>query len=84
MVEVGYSIDPLHRRRGYARAASCALLAWAADAAEVTTVRASVAPGNVASRDLVLEKGFVAVGEQIDEDDGLEIVYELAAGARLG
>ncbi len=26
----------------------------------------------------------VEVGEQVDEVDGLEIVYEVAAGARLG
>ncbi|TYP89745.1 RimJ/RimL family protein N-acetyltransferase [Blastococcus xanthinilyticus] len=83
MVEVGYSIDPAHRRQGYARAALRALLAWAADEPAVTTVRASVAPANVASRDLVLGAGFVVVGEQIDEEDGLEIVHEVPAGARL-
>ena len=44
MVEVGYSIDPLHRRRGYARAAVRALLEEAAAAPEVTVVRASVGP----------------------------------------
>ncbi|MCZ2859448.1 GNAT family N-acetyltransferase [Blastococcus sp. VKM Ac-2987] len=82
-VEVGYSIDPEHRRRGYARAALRALLAWAADEPAVTTVRAAVAPANVASRDLVLAEGFRAVGEQIDEEDGPEIVYEVAAGTRL-
>ena len=84
MVEVGYSIDPAHRRQGYARAALRALLERAADDPAVRTVRASVAPDNVASRDLVLGEGFVEVGEQVDEVDGLEIVYEVAAGARLG
>ncbi|WP_346620105.1 GNAT family N-acetyltransferase [Blastococcus montanus] len=83
MVEVGYSIDPAHRRQGYARAALRALLAWAADEPAVTTVRASVAPSNTASLDLVLAEGFVAVGEQVDEEDGLEIVHEVAAGTRL-
>ena len=78
MVEVGYSIDPQYRRQGYARAALRALLDRAAAEPAVTTVRASVSPGNVASRDLVLSEGFVDVGEQIDEEDGLEIVYEVA------
>jgi RimJ/RimL family protein N-acetyltransferase len=81
MVEVGYSIDPQHRRRGYARAALRALVDRAGREPGVTTVRASVSPDNVASRDLVLSEGFVAVGEQIDEEDGLEIVYEVAVGA---
>jgi RimJ/RimL family protein N-acetyltransferase len=84
MVEVGYSIDPGHRRRGYARAALRALLERASADPHVTTVRASVAPRNVASRHLVLGSGFVAVGEQVDEVDGLEIVYERPAGAHLG
>jgi hypothetical protein len=29
----------------------------------------------------VLSEGFVAVGEQIDEEDGLEIVYDRSVGA---
>ncbi|MGY1821485.1 GNAT family N-acetyltransferase [Geodermatophilus sp. SYSU D00079] len=83
-VEVGYSIDPEHRRRGYARAALRALLDRAAADPHVTTVRASVGPWNAASRDLVLAAGFVAVGEQVDDEDGPEIVYEVPAGAHLG
>ena len=39
-------------------------------------MRASVSPDNAPSRDLVLSEGFVAVGEQMDEEDGLEIVYD--------
>lgn len=81
MVEVGYAIDPRFRRQGYARAVLRALLAEAAAAPGVTTVRASVSPDNVASRDLVRSEGFVRVGEQIDDDDGLEIVYEMAVGS---
>nr|WP_275585499.1 GNAT family N-acetyltransferase [Blastococcus saxobsidens] len=84
MVEVGYSIDPAHRRQGYARAALRAMLARAAAEPAVATVRASIAPDNVVSRDLVLGEGFVEVGEQVDEEDGLEIVYEVAAGTHLG
>ena len=54
MVEVGYATDPAYRRQGYARAALRALLDRAAAEPGVTTVRASVGPGNTASRDLVL------------------------------
>jgi RimJ/RimL family protein N-acetyltransferase len=77
MVEVGYSIDPQFRRQGYARAALRALLARAEADPAVRTFRATIAPDNVASRDLVLAHGLVEVGEQVDEEDGLEIVYEL-------
>jgi len=81
MVEVGYSIDPQFRRQGYARAALRELIDRAAQEPGVRTVRASVSPANVASRDLVLSEGFVAVGEQTDDEDGLEIVYERTVGA---
>jgi RimJ/RimL family protein N-acetyltransferase len=82
MVEVGYSIDPQYRRRGYARAALLALLGRAEREPDVTTVRASIAPPNIASRDLVLAHGLVEVGEQWDDEDGLEIIYELPVDGR--
>lgn len=80
VVEVGYAIDPEHRRRGYARAALEFLLARAAREPAVTAVRASISPDNDVSRNLVLRHGFVRVGEQWDEEDGLEIVFEVPAG----
>lgn len=82
MVEVGYSIDPQYRRQGYARAALLALLARATADPEVRTFRATISPDNVASRDLVLAHGLVVTGEQWDDEDGLEIVYELAVDGR--
>jgi RimJ/RimL family protein N-acetyltransferase len=83
MVEVGYSIDPQYRRQGYARAALRALLARAAADPVVRTFRATISPDNVASRDLVLAHGLVQVGEQEDDEDGLEIIYEVAVGGGL-
>jgi RimJ/RimL family protein N-acetyltransferase len=78
-VEVGYAIDPAYRRQGYARAALGALLERAAGEPAVTTVRASVRPDNVGSRTLVEAFGFVPVGQQWDDEDGLETVYERPA-----
>lgn len=79
MVEVGYAVVPELRRRGYARAALRRLLDRAADEPAVTVVRASVSPDNVASLALVDQHGFVRVGEQWDEEDGLELVFERPA-----
>jgi RimJ/RimL family protein N-acetyltransferase len=78
MVEVGYSIDPQHRRQGYARAALRTLIERARQEPGVRTLRATVSPDNAPSRDLVLSEGLVEVGEQMDDEDGLEIIYELA------
>ena len=79
MVEVGYSVDPAYRRRGYARAALEALLARAAGEPLVHRVRVSVRPDNVASHQLAAQYGFREVGEQWDEEDGLEIIYEVTS-----
>ena len=80
MVEIGYAVDPEYRRRGYARAALEALLARAAREPQVRTVRVSISPDNTASRNLASQYGFAEVGEQWDEEDGLEIIYEVDAG----
>ena len=77
MVEVGYAVDPTYRRQGYARAALGALLGRAAREPGVRTVRASISPDNVPSLRLVAQYGFVEVGEQWDEEDGLETIFEV-------
>lgn len=79
MVEVGYRIDPAHRRRGYARRSLQTLHAVAVADPGVAVLRATVSPDNPASRDLVLSEGLVEVGEQWDDEDGLEIIYEISA-----
>lgn len=83
MVEVGYAVAPAYRRQGYARAALEALLGRAARVPGVRTVRASIRPDNTASRDLVVQYRFREVGTQEDDEDGLEIIYEVdVAGTR--
>lgn len=80
MVEIGYRIDPARRRRGYARAALETLLIRAAREPDVHRVRVSIRPDNLPSSNLALQYGFRHVGKQWDDEDGLEIVYELPAG----
>jgi RimJ/RimL family protein N-acetyltransferase len=77
MIEIGYAVDPQYRRRGYARAALEALLQRAAREPGVRTVRVTISPENTASSQLASQYGFVDVGQQWDEEDGLEIIYEV-------
>jgi RimJ/RimL family protein N-acetyltransferase len=77
MVEIGYAVDPAYRRRGYARAALQALLQRAAREPLVHTVRVTISPDNVASYQLAAQYGFTEVGQQWDDEDGLEIIYEV-------
>jgi [ribosomal protein S5]-alanine N-acetyltransferase len=79
MVEVAYSVDPLLRRRGHARRLLAAALAWAAEDPAVRTVRASISPDNVASLATIAPFGFTHVGDQWDDEDGLELLYERPA-----
>ena len=83
MVEFGYRVEPIHRRQGYARASLETLLAVAAEHPDLRIVRATVSPDNTASRRLIDQYGFVEVGEQWDDDDGLEIIFELDARAEI-
>ena len=76
LVEIGYAVDPAYRRRGFAGAALAALLDRAAREPEVTTVRLSVRPDNAASLALAARHGFLQIGEQWDDEDGLELVFE--------
>lgn len=81
MVEVGYRVDPALRRRGYARRSLETLLSVAQHHPDVRTVRATISPENMASRALIDSYGFEETGEQWDEEDGLEIIYEVSASA---
>jgi ribosomal-protein-alanine N-acetyltransferase len=81
MVEVAYSVDPAFRRQGYATSMLNAALAWAAAAPEVRVVRASISPDNQASLATLAPFGFEHVGEQWDEEDGRELLFERPVGS---
>ena len=76
LLELGYTVLEPHRRRGYAAEAIHALMDEAADEHGVHRFRLAISPTNEASTSLALHLGFDCVGEQIDPDDGLELLYE--------
>ncbi len=75
MVEIGYTIEPDYRLRGYATAAAQAL-ADAAHAAGATVLRASVSPQNAASLAVIAHLELDEVSMQEDAKDGTELVFE--------
>jgi ribosomal-protein-alanine N-acetyltransferase len=77
-VEVGYSVFPEHRHRGYATEAVRALLDWAR-AQGIDRFVASVGPGNEPSLAIVRQLGFREVGRHWDDEDGEELEFELSA-----
>ncbi len=54
-----------------------AAIAWASADPAVRTVRASISPDNAASLATLRPFGFAHVGEQWDEEDGVELLFEL-------
>ncbi len=79
MVEIGYRVLPAHRRRGYGREIAQTMWKYAAAHPDVRVLRASVSPDNTASLAIVHAAGLVKVGEEWDDEDGLEHVFEVAA-----
>ena len=79
-LEVGYTIFEAYRGRGFATEAVEALVAWAGREHGVRNFFASIAPANAPSLAVVARLGFTRCGEQWDDEDGLELVFERLVG----
>ncbi len=77
VVEIGYTLLPEARGQGYAIEAVRAAFDWATRDHGIRHFRASVSPDNVPSLNLIGKLDFVQTGDQWDEEDGLELVFEL-------
>lgn len=78
--EIGYTICSAYRRQGYASEACAAMINWAAEQHGVPAFVLSIAPDNTPSQRIAARLGFVKVGSQIDEEDGLEEILVLRRG----
>jgi [ribosomal protein S5]-alanine N-acetyltransferase len=75
-VEIGYTVEERYRGRGYATEAAEELLRRAEERG-VRHFVASTAPDNEPSLAIIRKLGFTQTGEAMDEEDGLELVFEL-------
>ncbi len=75
-VEIGYTIEPPYRGRGYATEAAAELLRRAEERG-IHHFVASSTPDNDPSLAVIRKLGFIQTGEAMDEEDGLELVFEL-------
>lgn len=65
-VEIGYRVDPAHRRQGYASA----LVRWLCAQAQrypLNWVLALTEPGNLASRTVLAHNGFIHTGDLLSD-----------------
>lgn len=81
MIEIGLGIVPEHQRQGLARELLIGMWTWVVHQPEVRVLRYTVSPTNVASQRLIASFAFTKVGEQIDDEDGLEEIFERDAQA---
>ena len=72
---MGYTIFPEFRGRGLATEAAQRLIDFAKENG-AKHIRASVSPDNAPSLAMTRTLGLVQIGEQMDEIDGLELVFE--------
>jgi [ribosomal protein S5]-alanine N-acetyltransferase len=76
--EIGYSIIPSFRRRGYATEAVGGILSWARQIPHIRTIRAEALESNLASQRVLEKHGFLLAGIYDHAEDGLTRRYELS------
>jgi [ribosomal protein S5]-alanine N-acetyltransferase len=79
MIEIGLGVEPTYRGRGYAQEMLLGMWGWVVDTPGVRTLRYTVSPDNEPSQAIIRKLGFAYCGQQIDEVDGPEDIFELSA-----
>ena len=79
MIEIGLGIEPAFQGKGYAKESLQAMWRWAVGFPGVKTLRYTVSPDNLPSIAVINFFGFELKGQQMDEIDGPEDIYEMSA-----
>jgi [ribosomal protein S5]-alanine N-acetyltransferase len=79
MIEIGLGIEPAFHGKGYAKESLQAMWSWAINSPEVRTLRYTVSPDNLPSIAVIKYFGFDYKGQQMDDIDGPEDIYEISA-----
>lgn len=78
MIEIGIGLNERFWGKGYAKEALKGMWLWVCSEPGVTTLRYTVSPTNIASVKIIQGFGFVHMGQQMDEIDGPEDIYEMS------
>lgn len=81
MIEIGLEIVEPYRGQGLATELLHGMWGWVIDQPGVLTLRYTVSPDNAPSQAIIRRLGFEHRGQQMDEIDGPEDVFELSAQA---
>lgn len=77
MVEIGLGIESEYQNQGYAKETLLGMWRWVLTSPEVKTLRYTVSPENLPSIAVIQYFGFEFKGQQMDEIDGPENIYEM-------
>ena len=77
MIEIGFGIVPKKQRQGYGLELLHGMWREIAKRSDVKILRYTVSSENEASMHIIKKLSFDLVGEQIDEEDGLEFIFEM-------
>jgi RimJ/RimL family protein N-acetyltransferase len=78
MIEIGLGIEEKFWGQGFAKEALLGMWRWVVDQPGVKTLRYTVSPTNLASIKVIEYFGFSHMGQQMDEIDGPEDIYEMS------
>lgn len=76
-LEIGLGIAAEKQNQGFGAEALLAMWSWALAQSEVKIFRYTVSPNNAASIALIRKFEFDHIGQQIDQEDGPEDIYEM-------
>jgi RimJ/RimL family protein N-acetyltransferase len=79
MMEIGLGVEAAYQRQGFGREILQGMWGWVVTEPGVKVLRYTVSPTNIASIALINDFGFDFIGEQMDEIDGPESIYEMSA-----
>jgi [ribosomal protein S5]-alanine N-acetyltransferase len=78
MMEIGLGIEEPFQNKGYAKESLKGMWSWVSQFPEAKTLRYTVSPDNLPSIAVINYFGFDYKGQQIDEEDGPENIYEMS------
>ena len=78
MLEVGLGIAEPARGNGFASEALEAMWRWAIEQPGVASLRYTVSPDNAASQAIIAQYPAEYLGQQIDEEDGPEDIFQIS------
>jgi len=76
MIEIGFGIVLEMQNQGFGQELLIGMWKMICKRTDVKVLRYTVAPDNAPSMHIINKLGFEKVGEQIDPEDGLELIFE--------